>query len=409
MRLPAACLALTLAIALHAETPAAYTANPKFQKEVAAAKEPRDLTTFRIDHWKKANKIAGGACEDCLLRIAELEYRSGDTKGTLQTTTELETHTTSPQVKAVAEYLRGSTLLYANQGRPKPEQLQAATADFRAAAKNDPSLHMALFREGSALALEHQDDDARQAFSRFVELTPETDRFRIRARHFAENPALAREKMAPPFAVTTADGKQFTLDDMGGRVVLVDFWATWCGPCNQELPHIAKLAQEFAGQPFVLISVSWDKDPAKWHDFIASHGMTWNQYRDDDHQLSTAYGVDAIPHYFTIDSDGVLQDEKIGSGSNIEGKLKKLVARAREAQKPAPPTAASTDTGPAANRGAPHLASEMWVRRKAKSAPAFHPDIHASSNAGDVRAQAGDNRSIPRSCPRTAVMKEPPA
>ena len=348
MRLPAACLALTLTAILHAQAPApaAYTTNPKFQKEVAAATQSPQLNTFRIDHWKKANKIAGGACEDCLLRIAELEYRSGDLKGTVQSTTELEAHTTSPQVKAMAEYLRGSTLLYANHSQPKPDQLQAAIADFRAAATNDPRLHMALFRQGSALALAHQDDDARQAFTRFVELAPETDRFRIRARHFAENPALAREKMAPPFTVTTADGKQFTLDDMGGRVVLVDFWATWCGPCNQELPHIAKLAQEFAGQPFVLISVSWDKDAAKWQDFIAQHGMTWNQYRDDDHQLSTAYGVDAIPHYFTIDSDGVLQDEKIGSGSNIEGKLKKLVARARESQKPTSP--AATDPSAAA-------------------------------------------------------------
>jgi hypothetical protein len=57
--------------------------------------------------------------------------------------------------------------------------------------------------------------------------------------------------------------------------------------------------------------------------------MTWVQYRDADHRLSNTFGVQAIPHYFTIDSDGVLTSEMLGSGSDVEGKLKKLIARAK--------------------------------------------------------------------------------
>jgi hypothetical protein len=60
--------------------------------------------------------------------------------------------------------------------------------------------------------------------------------------------------------------------------------------------------------------------------------MTWVQFRDADHQLSDEFGIDAIPHYFTIDSDGVLTAEMMGSGSDVEGKLKKLIAKARQAQ-----------------------------------------------------------------------------
>jgi hypothetical protein len=60
--------------------------------------------------------------------------------------------------------------------------------------------------------------------------------------------------------------------------------------------------------------------------------MTWVQYRDADHELSKRFGVDAIPNYFTIDSDGVLTSEMLGSGNDVEGKLKKLVAKARAAQ-----------------------------------------------------------------------------
>jgi peroxiredoxin len=138
--------------------------------------------------------------------------------------------------------------------------------------------------------------------------------------------------MAPAFTVTALDGTKFNLDAMGGRVVLIDFWATWCGPFNEELLRMKKIAKEFAGQPLVIISVSWDSDAAKWKEFIAKNEMTWVQYRDADHDLSKRFGISAIPHYFTIDSDGVLTSEMLGSGSDVEGKLKKLVAKAKAAQ-----------------------------------------------------------------------------
>ena len=93
-----------------------------------------------------------------------------------------------------------------------------------------------------------------------------------------------------------------------------------------------RLAKEFAGQPLVIISVSWDKDETAWKNFIAKNEMTWVQYRDADHSLTNSFGINAIPHYFTIDSDGVLTSEMLGEGSDVEGKLKKLVARARQAQ-----------------------------------------------------------------------------
>ena len=322
---------LLLAGMAHAQAPG-YESDPKFQKAEAEAKERRTPPNFRVGAWKKANKIAGGACLQCLLEMAQLQYRMGDLKGVFGSTTDLEARANLAVTKSSAEALRGLALFHANRDRPKPEQLEAAVKDFNAALMNDPKQHTAGYMKGRALAMLQRDEEARQAFLQFAAEAPETNLFRRRAEHFAANPALARAPMAPPFTVTTAEGKEFTLDSMGGRVVLVDFWATWCGPCNQELPHIKKIAQEFAGQPFVLISVSWDSDQAKWSEFVQKNGMTWNQYRDADHSLSEAYGVQAIPHYFTIDADGVLEAEKIGSGADIEGKLKKLVGKAREQQ-----------------------------------------------------------------------------
>jgi thiol-disulfide isomerase/thioredoxin len=121
------------------------------------------------------------------------------------------------------------------------------------------------------------------------------------------------------------------MDDLAGKVVLIDFWATWCGPCREALPHMREIAKKFQGQPLVVLSVSLDSDEEKWKDFVAKNEMTWLQYRDGGFTGSIAkmFGVEAIPHTFTIDADGVLQDEHIGDAS-IEGKLKKLIARARE-------------------------------------------------------------------------------
>lgn len=123
------------------------------------------------------------------------------------------------------------------------------------------------------------------------------------------------------------------MDDLQGKVVLLDFWPTWCEPCREALRHIREVAKKFQGQPLVILTVSLDSDEQKWKDFIAKNEMTWPQYRNGGFKGSVAklLAVTAIPHTFMIDTDGVLQKEHITDAS-IEGKLKKLIAPAREAQ-----------------------------------------------------------------------------
>jgi thiol-disulfide isomerase/thioredoxin len=123
-----------------------------------------------------------------------------------------------------------------------------------------------------------------------------------------------------------------------GKITVLDFWATWCGPCREALPHLRDVAKKFQGQPLVVLSVSLDANEQQWKEFVAKNGMTWPQYRDGGFTspISKLFNVTAIPHTFTIDAEGVLQDEHIGDAS-IEGKLKKLLAQARELQaKPQP-------------------------------------------------------------------------
>jgi thiol-disulfide isomerase/thioredoxin len=311
-----------------------YASNPKFQAALKEAKEfeAHKQLGFAGDAYKKANKIAGGQCVECLRPLFSSQMASGSYKDAIATASAMEALLTTPATKATAEFLRGEAMLAQAGDKPKPAQLEAVDAVLKQAIANSPKGAAIHYLDGETLAKMGKMEEAKVEFETCVSCASPTDPARLRAQHFAANPELSTKKMAPAFVVTALDGSKFNLDAMGGRVVLIDFWATWCGPCNEELPHMKKIAKEFAGQPLVIISVSWDQDEVKWKDFVAKNEMTWVQYRDADHALTNSFGISAIPHYFTIDSDGILTSEMLGEGSDVEGKLKKLVAKAREAQ-----------------------------------------------------------------------------
>lgn len=327
-------LAQTNSVSPNSPAAAAYQTDPAFKKLKLQAEHdslnPRFMM-FAADSWKKANKAAGGKCMECFIGMLNVELSTGQEKKAVQDAEQMDEAADDARYHAFAESFGARALMMqAGTKKPNPELLQRSQVMLQKAISNDPSFAAAYLLQGKVLALLNRDAEASAAFRSYCAHLPKGDPMTVRAEHFAQNPELARAVMAPPVVVTTLAGKQFNLDDMHGRVVLIDFWATWCGPCNRELPHIQKLAAKYSDAPFELISVSWDKDEQKWKDFIAQHGMTWNQYRDADGKLTRAFGIDAIPHYFTIDSDGVLAAENLGSGSDIDGRIDKLVKRAMQ-------------------------------------------------------------------------------
>ena len=323
---------------VNAQSPDSYKSDARFISAMAEAKKLayQHEYFFAMDSYKKANKIAGGRDINCLDEIFNIQMLIGSYKDAANTASALEAIATNPSDKSYAEGNRGYALYQQAGEKGKPELLKAADESLRAAIANNPKNATAHFYEGRTLARLNELAAASEQFKACVSCLSPKDPSYVRTQHFAANPALSLAKMAPPITVTALDGSHFNLDEMGGRVVLIDFWATWCGPCKEELPQMKKIAKEFTGEPLVIISVSWDSDETKWKDFIAKNEMTWVQYRDANHSLSNAFGINAIPHYFTIDTDGVLTAEMLGSDSNVEGKLKKLIAKAKAARESAP-------------------------------------------------------------------------
>ena len=311
----------------------AYASDPKFQKALADAKERKPMTADdRLSLWKKALKVSKGQCIECLHEVIRFQLIGGAYKDVQNTGEQLLAVSSSPGDKLFAESSIGQALMHSNFDEPKRAQQEEAEKHLRAALEVSPRQKVVLYAEGRVLAMLGREDEAKKMFERYVEVTPESDRYHLRAEHFIDNPHLAAEHMAPPFKFVTAQGEEIELDDMHGKVVLLDFWATWCGPCKESLPDIQRIARDFKDEPLVVISISQDADASAWKKFVQDHNMDWPQYRDHNGALSRAYGVNAIPHYFTIDSNGVLQTEMVGSNSDVRGKLKKLVKQAREAR-----------------------------------------------------------------------------
>jgi peroxiredoxin len=130
-----------------------------------------------------------------------------------------------------------------------------------------------------------------------------------------DNPRRARENYAPDFSFTSADGDYITLEDLRGKVVVLDFWATWCGPCTSSVPDLRNLHRKYVtNQSFVMIGVSADFDEQVWRDFTAQNKMLWTHYLDKDRKIQRAFGIHAYPTYLVIDHEGILRFQSIGAG-----------------------------------------------------------------------------------------------
>jgi thiol-disulfide isomerase/thioredoxin len=102
------------------------------------------------------------------------------------------------------------------------------------------------------------------------------------------------------------------LAEYRGKVVLLDFWASWCGPCRRSLPSIKRLQALYGSADFVLIGVSEDDEESDWRSYVSSNQMTWTQRWDSDSTLLSKFGVNGLPTYVLIGRDGAVVQTFVG-------------------------------------------------------------------------------------------------
>jgi len=139
----------------------------------------------------------------------------------------------------------------------------------------------------------------------------------------SENTALA-----PEISLKDPNGKIRKLSNLRGKIVLVDFWASWCGPCRRESPNVVKLYKKYKDKGFTVFSVSLDDKPAAWKQAITADGLIWPDHVSDllgwQTPLIQSYGFNSIPHTVLIDKEGKVIATGL-RGESLEQKLKELM------------------------------------------------------------------------------------
>ena len=133
--------------------------------------------------------------------------------------------------------------------------------------------------------------------------------------------------LAPDINMPDTDGKPFALSMLRGKYVLVDFWASWCGPCRGENPNVVKAYNAYKDKNFTVLGVSLDKDKQQWLNAIKEDNLSWRHISDLKFWSSAAvalYGIDGIPYNVLVDPEGKIVATNL-RGDDLESKLKELL------------------------------------------------------------------------------------
>ncbi len=138
---------------------------------------------------------------------------------------------------------------------------------------------------------------------------------------------LKLDSLVPDFTLNDPGGRAVSLSDFRGKVVLLDFWATWCAPCVDAVPELQDLSRRYKNKDLVILSVSLDRSTTAWKLFIQHNAMEWVHVFDDGGSGSPSlrYGIDAIPTALLIDREGKLlgmAHSTLGLDAQIESALR---------------------------------------------------------------------------------------
>lgn len=136
----------------------------------------------------------------------------------------------------------------------------------------------------------------------------------VMSRRSASKPKLtASDTLAPDFTVTDIDGRKLTLSDFRGKVVLLDFWATWCTPCRSEIPHFVEMQNKFGPQGFQVIGISMDDDVKPVREFYQQYKLNYPVALGDDKLAERFGGILGLPVNFIIDREGRIRSRYLGA------------------------------------------------------------------------------------------------
>ncbi len=296
--------------------------NPEFDSELAAGKQAaeRGERAAAIEHFTRANQLRQEKCSECYVWLARIELAEGKLQ-------EASAHTEKAVATAATDPERASAQLYRGMVMGRQGDLAQAEAAFKAASAANPACVECRFNLGFVLLKESKDAEGAAALKAVAPQFAGTPRGR-EIQRFIDDPSRIRKNYAPEFSARLRSGEEVNLDTLKGKVVLLDFWGTWCAPCRVSLPHLKDLAAKVDPAKVAIISIDEGDSRQNWEQFIQANGMNWAQVYDGDLSLYRAFAVEGFPRYFLLSKDGIILVEFKGWNQLGEATISNAIAQA---------------------------------------------------------------------------------
>ncbi len=262
-------VAISVSLLDSPRTLAARAQDPTFEEELEQGKQYFRQRRYdeALKSFKRANELRDKKCAECYGWMTEAYLALEAYKNVIDSTDKVIELAGGDNQLLVKAYNNKGLALQASAEKKDQKKLAAAEVVFRqglAIAGASPILRYNL---GVVLMQLNRDDEGVAEIKQYLKLQPKGG-FSETARKLVENPRRARENYAPDFSFTSLQGEYITLDDLKGKVVVLDFWGTWCPPCVESVPELRNLHKRYSKEPsFVLIGISSDGDEEAWRDF----------------------------------------------------------------------------------------------------------------------------------------------
>jgi thioredoxin-like negative regulator of GroEL len=257
--------------------------------------------------FQKADKLAGGKCGECQLRMARMYAKYGDLQNAGRACDKVIANESPKQLTAEAHDILGA--IAAARAANEPKRWAEAERQLRMAVAEQPEDPAYRLHLGTTLIRSGHEGEGVAVLTELAERFGES-REAANARKYIAKPKLAKYDVAPRVVLETEGGEQFDVQNLGDKILVLDFWATWCGPCVESVPELKELTRKYPDR-LVIVSVSADEDQQAWRTFIEKKKMTWPQILDQG-AVRERFQVNSFPTYLVIDGDGMIRERIVG-------------------------------------------------------------------------------------------------
>ena len=375
-----ALLACLAAVPAHSQGGSDPVSQAIAQGDLFFSKRKYDLA---LDAYQKADKAAHHNSATVDLKLVSVERKLGDFPTALEDTKRALKVAGSDGKAAMQAHLMRATLLTQMSSKPTDKKLVEAEQELRAAIAIDATQPLAHFDLGIVLVKQERDQDGVAELKAFC-ASPDANAADVEsARRVIANPVRGREPFAPDFSFTTLENENVSNASLRGKVVLIDFWGTWCPACRESLPSVKNIHKKYEGKDFELVGVSSDDDEDVLRTFAAAQHMTWPEFLDSSEKVIGAFSVEAFPTYIVLDRDGVVRYRQAGFGPTSESDIEEVINKSlKRASDPALAVANSSAPQTSETPAAPATNPAQGTESKSASGSPLSPleDAEISKN-----------------------------